>query len=277
VRPHIARASAFFLVLSTLVAAPRALAESPGKAQRPLRYDLRIDVPVTVTAGAAWITADLLKGSLHPEQCTLCAPNALDQTVRDALHFRRGVDRAATASDVIGLYTLPVLSLGGAMLLSTRARASSPWWLAGLIFTEAVALSADVNYAAKLAVARRRPVVQARSPRQREQARGHDDNVSFYSGHTSLAFSAVAAAGTLAILHRSPYAPWVWGIGLPLAALTGYLRIAADQHYLSDVLAGASVGTAIGGLVPWLHRAHPRLPIVSRGKTPASLALTWRR
>jgi len=31
---------------------------------------------------------------------------------------------------------------------------------------------------------------------------------------------------------------------------TGYLRIAADKHYFSDVAIGAAVGTAIGFIIP---------------------------
>jgi len=41
--------------------------------------------------------------------------------------------------------------------------------------------------------------------------------------------------------------------GVPLAAATGYFRIAADRHYLTDVLAGAGVGLAIGYGVPALN------------------------
>ncbi len=50
-------------------------------------------------------------------------------------------------------------------------------------------------------------------------------------------------------------APYVWALGVPLALLSGYLRIAADRHYTSDVLLGAALGSLFGGLVPWLlHR-----------------------
>ncbi len=48
----------------------------------------------------------------------------------------------------------------------------------------------------------------------------------------------------------------VWATSLPMAAATGYLRIAADKHYLTDVLTGALIGSAVGFLVPFaFHRA----------------------
>ena len=40
-----------------------------------------------------------------------------------------------------------------------------------------------------------------------------------------------------------------------MGATTGYLRIAANQHYFTDVLTGAVVGTGVGLAVPYtLHR-----------------------
>ena len=38
----------------------------------------------------------------------------------------------------------------------------------------------------------------------------------------------------------------VWISALGLASATGYLRIAADKHYFSDVFVGAIVGSLIG-------------------------------
>ena len=52
---------------------------------------------------------------------------------------------------------------------------------------------------------------------------------SFFSGHTAIAFAAVGPRLTVTI---------------PLASSTGYFRIAANRHYLTDVLAGAAVGVA---------------------------------
>jgi len=232
---------------------------------------------VTVAAGSAWITAVLLKSKINPTSCDLCEPNGIDLSVRNALHWRDQRATAGTLSDVIGLAALPALALGTTILSSTGGKTDNPWWVDALIFTEVVALSSDVNHGTKLVVARRRPFINARTPEALATLHDDDDNVSFYSGHTSLAFSTVVAAGTLATLHRSHYARFIWGAGLPLAAFTGYLRIAADKHYLSDVLTGAALGSAVGWLVPWLHRARPDLPTLSLGPSPASLALTWRR
>ena len=54
--------------------------------------------------------------------------------------------------------------------------------------------------------------------------------------------------------------PGMWTVAGPgssrpvstAAATTGLLRIMSDQHWVTDVLSGAVVGTAIGMIVPWV-------------------------
>lgn len=53
------------------------------------------------------------------------------------------------------------------------------------------------------------------------------DRMSFYSEHTAL---AVVSSG------------WRFQIGVPIAIGAGYLRIAADRHFPSDVAVGAVAG-----------------------------------
>jgi undecaprenyl-diphosphatase len=70
---------------------------------------------------------------------------------------------------------------------------------------------------------------------------------SFPSGHTTTSFAAALAFGVL--LPR--YKPWF----LLAALLIGVSRIVLDVHYLSDVIAGAFLGTAVAILVGnWLER-----------------------
>lgn len=76
----------------------------------------------------------------------------------------------------------------------------------------------------------------------RVRPNGHDDQ-SFYSGHTSTAF-----VGAGAVCLQDKKAPCA--IALGLAGMVGYLRIAANWHWTSDVAVGAGVGYAMGRFVP---------------------------
>ena len=73
-----------------------------------------------------------------------------------------------------------------------------------------------------------------------------------------MAFSIAVSAGTVASMRGYRWAPLVWATGLTLGATTGYLRMAADRHYFTDVVTGAVVGSAVGFAVPYLlHRGGP--------------------
>lgn len=75
-------------------------------------------------------------------------------------------------------------------------------------------------------------------------------NQSFPSGHTAMAFTGAGLMCSNEI-QKSGFGMTCLG-GLALASTTGILRIAADRHYATDVLAGAAIGFASGYLVPLL-------------------------
>jgi membrane-associated phospholipid phosphatase len=81
---------------------------------------------------------------------------------------------------------------------------------------------------------------------------------SFPAGHVVEAFGVAAASGVVASTRRYRLAPLVWGAGLAIGVATAYTRIAADRHYFTDTLAGAAIGTVVGGGVPLLF--HPPQP-----------------
>jgi membrane-associated phospholipid phosphatase len=68
------------------------------------------------------------------------------------------------------------------------------------------------------------------------------DRLSFPSGHTATAFTN---ASVLFYEYKDANI-WYASSGYLFAAATGFLRIANNKHYTSDVLAGAGIGTAVG-------------------------------
>jgi membrane-associated phospholipid phosphatase len=63
----------------------------------------------------------------------------------------------------------------------------------------------------------------------------------------------------------------IWAAGLALAATTAYLRMAADRHYLTDVLTGSAVGALGAALIPRLTGSFP--PRATILPQPGGLAL----
>ena len=64
-------------------------------------------------------------------------------------------------------------------------------------------------------------------------------------------------------MRRYRLAPWIWAAGLAVAAVTAYLRIAADRHYASDVTVGAAIGSLTGFAVPYLFHNPKRRFVVA--------------
>lgn len=80
------------------------------------------------------------------------------------------------------------------------------------------------------------------------------------SGHASGTFAGAAAFGTVAMLRGYPGWPWLSAAGFTSATAISYLRMAADRHWLTDVVAGAALGTGIGIAVPLLLHRKAREP-----------------
>jgi membrane-associated phospholipid phosphatase len=252
------------LAAATLVlaAATLALAARPARAERdPLRYDLKVDLALTLSAAAFWGGTEAFKSHLAPTACRLCGTNALDAGARDRLLWS-SPERARNISDAIAFGALPAGVAAHALL---SARAGGDAWKEGfvdlLVIAEAATLAGSLGQIVKLAAGRQRPFVHYGNYLEANRAPDPDDNLSFWSGHSSLTFSLAVGAGTVSALRGDRHAPWVLGVGLAAAAATGWLRIAGDKHYLTDVLTGAAVGALAGWAVPtWLHRRDGAAP-----------------
>ena len=81
----------------------------------------------------------------------------------------------------------------------------------------------------------------------KEERPDQSDDLSFPSGHTSIAFTNAA----LLYYEYKDSDLWYASSGFLFATATGVLRIANNKHYTSDVLAGAGIGLASGLVVSY--------------------------
>lgn len=227
-----------------------------------LRYDWHIDGVVTVAAFAFWGGTQLLESKLAPASCRWCNPGSLDASVRGALRWNDTA--AANLAGNLGAYVfVPLASLGLLAFDAYREDRLNEMAGSGLVIAESVALAGALNQIAKFATGRERPFVHALPADQKPlTADPADNNTSFYSSHTSFAFALAVSTATVASMQRYRWAPAIWAAGLASAAAVGYLRIAADRHYFTDVLVGAAAGSAIGFAVPYeFHRSAGALAV----------------
>jgi membrane-associated phospholipid phosphatase len=129
-----------------------------------------------------------------------------------------------------------MVPLVGAMFVAGRFSPQGRFRSATYDFAQALIVNGAYTNILKYSVQRTRPDAS--------------NSLSFPSGHTSTAFSLAAVAN-----HH-----YGWKIGVPayvLASGIGLSRIEKDRHYLSDVLAGATLGIIVGRTVARLDGDRP--------------------
>lgn len=211
-----------------------------------------MDATVTFGGAAAWIAGELLKPQIAPSRCRWCDVNGVDAAARRTFVWS-DTAQAGTISDVTGFILVPLAAIGVNAMAAAHDGVTGNVPEDTLLVAEAGAVAADLDQIAKLLVGRERPFVYALPPE--EKPHSPDDNLSFYSGHATETFALAAASGTIAEMRGYRWAPTVWATGGVLAAATGYLRIAADRHWLTDVVVGAVVGAGVGFAVPYLFHS----------------------
>jgi membrane-associated phospholipid phosphatase len=186
-----------------------------------------------------------------------------DDAVRDALvlNSRSARRTASDVSDYIyyGLATLPLVLDAGIVAGGVHGSGDVAVQMLAMDL-EAYALSGAIAMSAEK-IGRVRPVDRGCQKDPEYSGRCGDDkqlNVSFMSGHTTVAFTG---AGLTCAHHR--YLPLYGGgapdvmacvVALTAATTAGVLRVSSDSHYVTDVLLGAGVGLFAGyGMPVLLH------------------------
>jgi membrane-associated phospholipid phosphatase len=264
--PNTARATLRTLAIASwsftsLVARP-SNAEEPVKHRVALEMNLPVDIGVTVAGTVISVGGELFAGKLASKNCRWCDRNAdgsdnlnaFDASIRRHLRWSN-TSSANTLSGLFSFGLAPLAGTGIAALIAAHDDRLDEIPQDILIVAESAAITMSVAEGAKFGFARERPDVHARNAAEREANVSSSDNLSFFSGHASLAFSLATSAGTVASMRRHRLAPLMWIAGLSFATTGAYLRIAADRHYATDVLTGSVVGSAIGFSVPYFaHR-----------------------
>lgn len=165
-------------------------------------------------------------------------------------------DWATTVSHYSGVLAVAPLALAGYSWYKGDADGHD-FGAFTLMFVEAFALQNAINQIVRSSQLWPRPYVYAKrgeGSKKAESARGEAFG-SFYSGHTSAAFTVAIFTGEWfsEIYPNSKYKSLVWASSLTLAGGVAALRVMAGKHYPTDVVVGALVGTGVSLGVLKLH------------------------
>lgn len=124
----------------------------------------------------------------------------------------------------------------------------------GIQYAETMAVAIGLRFLFKGTIERARPYMYFEGAPEKEIKKG-DWNKSFMSGHSILTFAS-AGFTTFTFLRYCPDSEWtipVIATTWSIAATTAVLRVASGNHFVTDVLAGAATGAAVGFLIPLLN------------------------
>jgi membrane-associated phospholipid phosphatase len=230
------------------------------------------------TAGAITLAMAIVP-PLHTHQIT--GPILFDTAVRDAVRpssIRVRYD-FRDASDV-------GLSLMATWPFFVDALATA-WWYRGsrevaqqmaLLDLETLAISGAIQGVTNVVVSRPRPYGSdcgtPALPSNALDCGFTPEYRSFFSGHSAFSFTSAALicenhVGTG--LLGQPWDTLSCVGGYIAASATASMRVLADEHYASDVITGALVGTLVGYGVPFLHQRHLDATSVQAGSVRLTL------
>lgn len=168
--------------------------------------------------------------------------------------------RFGKTGDVMG--NLPFqLGVSGLAIGAGYLAGQEKWRLFGLDNLQAQIFTGGITFLFKEAFHRARPNTGEDNYTWYGPFKGRG-NDSFFSGHTSLAFTTATM-----LYYHSGEKWWVGLAGYSLATGVGLSRMQQQKHWASDVVAGALVGTTVAAFVykqqekRRLKRAQPLKPL----------------
>ena len=235
-------------------------------------------------AAGAFAAVAFASLAIPPSEDQWTEIKGFDRAARDVLRIRSDHARsmARDASDLLLGLMINHLSLDVVIVTWWGHDRGSVAWQLAMMDAEALAVNAALNGLVAGFTSRERPYrdeCTGPEERQSRDCRSSKRYRSFFSGHSSTSF-------TMAGLTCSHHAHLpLYGGGAPdalacaasfaAAATVSTLRVVSDQHFASDALTGASVGSLIGLGLPWLlhYRGGAAPPDAAAAARPSGVSL----
>lgn len=237
------------------------------------------DAASALTLFAIYLPLEL--GVETPDDPNWRGPTLFDRPLRNALvaESRQGLQTAHDVSDVLWWFSsaFPIADAVLTPLFGDRGNLHVAARLTA-INLHAMALNGVVSRLGHVTVGRERPdVPPCNQDEEYSWGCNRGPNNSFPSGHTSAAMTGAGltcAHHTELPLYGSLVADLAACLTVSATATTGaVLRIVADRHYATDVLAGAALGWVAGFALPKLlhYRFFSKRPVARSAGMPSPL------
>lgn len=236
------------LVASCLLALPAITGNAYGQSSVTRYRATWADVAAVSISGATALLPGLLKLPKGAPSCAPCSTAGLPGIDRGVVGEHSSF--AQTGSNVL------LLGVGGmSTYLSVHDQSAAQARGNLAVLANSMTWTSATTQWIKVLVHRKRPVLYTSGAVA--AAASPDNQRSFPSGHTSVAFSAATAYMVMAQREHLPHGTRNAILLYAGAAGIGALRVRSGSHFPTDVLGGAVLGTGVGWLVAHLHARTP--------------------
>lgn len=145
-----------------------------------------------------------------------------------------------------------------AVLLVTEKK--SEWLTIAFMYGETILFEEGIKNLLKISIARTRPYMYFDGFPEKD-VDDYDWNKSSPSGHSAISFASATFLSYVFCKYNPESKlrfPIVAG-SYALATTTALLRVASGNHFPTDILFGAALGTGIGFLVPCIHALNAKM------------------
>jgi membrane-associated phospholipid phosphatase len=236
------------VIVWSLLAVSGMTAAAQGTSPRPIYRANWADVAAVSGTGLVALLPGAFKLPKGPPSCAPCDPSGLPGIDRWVVGKNSALARTSS--------TVLLLGVGGVATYWSAHDQSSAQARGNLaVLANSITWTSASTEWLKVLVRRKRPVLYTSGAAA--AATAADNQRSFPSGHTSVAFAVATSYLVLAnrehLPHRTRNAMLLYGG----ASGVGLLRMEGGSHFPTDVLAGAALGAGIGWLVATVH---PKVP-----------------
>jgi hypothetical protein len=232
------------LALALLLPSPAARADDrPEPSTAIYKVNLAIDIPLIAAGAIGTAIPYLMSETIVDPHCPCNAQNLNS-------FDRPSVGNHSDVAGIIGNVLVTVAVAAPLVIELVDVRPMRTLIEDLTVYAEAMAVNGGLMALSKFTVQRPTPKAYAGDPAVIDRPGGY---LSFYSGHTSFAFTSLSFGSvTAAIRYQHYFFPWVITgvVGGSVAAA----MVLAGEHFPLDVTMGAVAGTVIGVSVPLLHR-----------------------
>lgn len=242
----------------------------------PYEVEPTFEVPLTLGTFAAVGTPRLFINEIVDPPCPgVCDPSNINGLDRYAISRRSST--WATVSDIMffGSFLMPHALGAMDQLYDGSEDGWEGYGKDALVLGETLAFTLLLNENLSVIFQRARPLAYNPDVPAEKRLTG-DSALSFPSGHVAGPF-AMATAYTRLFYQRHPDSPMVWPIAIGMygmGVLTAVGRMEDGQHFPTDVIAGAMMGTSMGLIVPWLHEGSEERAVTATA-VPGGIGLRY--